>query len=98
MLATGVFAKDLGLIYGTPRTFLMHVLALAIVAVYTFVGSWVLFKITDAIIPLRVTGDQEAIGLDLSQHGESVDEFDAAVARQAQRSGGKPPEVIAVAK
>ncbi|MBI1875339.1 MAG: ammonium transporter [Acidobacteria bacterium] len=89
MLATGIFAKDLGLIYGPSRTFLMHLLALAIVAVYTFVGSWVLFKLTDAIIPMRVTDDQEEIGLDLSQHGESVDEFDAAVARQAQERAGE---------
>ena len=29
-----------------------------------------LYKITDLIIPLRVTGEQEEIGLDLSQHGE----------------------------
>ena len=30
----------------------------------------VLYKITDLIIPLRVSEEQEAVGLDLSQHGE----------------------------
>ncbi len=31
-----------------------------------------LYRITDAIIPLRVTDEQEELGLDLSQHGEFV--------------------------
>jgi ammonium transporter, Amt family len=74
MIATGIFAKDVGLIYGTPRTFLMHLAALVIVAVFTGVGSYLLYKLTNAIIPLRVTSEQEDLGLDLSQHGESLDE------------------------
>jgi ammonium transporter, Amt family len=70
MLATGLFAKDLGLIYGSPKTFLVHLLAIAIVGAYTFGGSFILYKIVDAITPLRVKRDDEAMGLDLSQHGE----------------------------
>lgn len=70
MLATGVFAKDVGLIHGSPRTFLMHLLALGIASAFTFFGAYLLYKITDAIIPLRVTEVQEELGLDLSQHGE----------------------------
>jgi Amt family ammonium transporter len=31
----------------------------------------VLYKLTDVIIPLRVSSDQEELGLDLSQHGRS---------------------------
>jgi Amt family ammonium transporter len=73
MIATGVFAKDVGLIYGTPRTFLLHLAALGIVAVFAGGGSYLLYKVTNAIIPLRVTDEQEDIGLDLSQHGESLD-------------------------
>ncbi len=72
MLATGVFARGVGLTSGSPRTFLVHVGALAIASAFTFVGSYVLYKITDAIIPLRVTEVQEELGLDLSQHGEYV--------------------------
>ena len=72
MVLTGVFAKDVGLTSGHYRTFLFHLLALVIVAVFAFVGSWVLYKITDWIIPLRVSTDQENQGLDLSQHGESA--------------------------
>ena len=41
-----------------------------IVAAFSFFGSWILYKVTDLIIPLRVTEEQEEIGLDLSQHGE----------------------------
>jgi Amt family ammonium transporter len=77
MLATGVFARDVGLMSGSPRTFLVHVGALAIASVFTFAGSYLLYRITDAIIPLRVTEVQEELGLDLSQHGEFVGPSDA---------------------
>jgi Amt family ammonium transporter len=72
MVATGIFAKDVGLTSGTATTFLYHLLALVIVAAYTFFGSYVLYKVTDLIIPLRVTEEQEELGLDLSQHGETA--------------------------
>jgi len=72
MVMTGIFAKDVGLTSGHYQTFLFHLLALVIVAVYAFGGSWILYKITDWIIPLRVTEEQESLGLDLSQHGESA--------------------------
>ncbi len=71
MLMTGVFADKVGLIHGDPTIFLYHLLALAIVAVFTFGGSYLLYKITDKIIPLRVSEEQELMGLDLSQHGET---------------------------
>jgi Amt family ammonium transporter len=70
MLMTGVFAKDVGLTSGHAATFLLHCGALLFVAVFSFCGSYMLFKITDVIIPLRVSSDQEEQGLDLSQHGE----------------------------
>jgi Amt family ammonium transporter len=72
MVMTGIFAKDVGLTSGRFDTFLYHLLALAIVAVYAFGGSWLLYKLTDMIIPLRVTQEQENVGLDLSQHGETA--------------------------
>jgi ammonium transporter, Amt family len=72
MLMTGLFAKDVGLTSGHARTFLVHCGALIFVAVFSFVGSWLLYRVTDLIIPLRVASDQEEIGLDLSQHGERM--------------------------
>ena len=70
MIMTGLFAKDVGLTSGYARTFLVHCGALAFVAVFSFVGSFILYKVTEVIIPLRVSEEQEEIGLDLSQHGE----------------------------
>jgi ammonium transporter, Amt family len=72
MVATGIFAKGVGLTSGKTETFLYHLLALVIVAAYSFFGSLILYKVTDLIIPLRVTPEQEEIGLDLSQHGETA--------------------------
>jgi Amt family ammonium transporter len=72
MVATGIFAKDVGLTSGHTQTFLYHLLALVIVSGYTFFGSFILYKVTDMIIPLRVTEEQEVVGLDLSQHGETA--------------------------
>jgi Amt family ammonium transporter len=50
----------------------VHIGGLAAVGVFTFGGSWILYRLTDAILPMRVSAHQEAIGLDLSQHGESI--------------------------
>ena len=72
MVCTGIFAKDVGLVYGQTSTFLYHLLALVIVGIFTFGGSLLLYKVTDLIIPLRVSESQEHEGLDLSQHGETA--------------------------
>ncbi|HEY0262356.1 MAG TPA: ammonium transporter [Chitinophagales bacterium] len=71
MICTGIFAKDVGLIYGETTTFLYHLLALVIVSVYSFGGSYILYFISDKIIPMRVSHEEEKVGLDISQHGES---------------------------
>lgn len=73
MIATAVFAEQGGLITGSVTLFGYHMLALAIVAAYTFIGSMVLYKVTGFFISLRVSAEQEELGLDLSQHGESLD-------------------------
>ncbi len=78
MICTGIFAKEVGLIHGETQTFLVHLGALLLVTLYTFGGSYLLYKLTDRIIPLRVTSEQEEIGLDLSQHGESIRSEEAA--------------------
>tara|TARA_B100001146_G_C16201191_1_gene444862 strand:+ start:4929 stop:6212 length:1284 start_codon:yes stop_codon:yes gene_type:complete len=72
MILTGVFAKDVGLIYGETQTFLYHIVALLLVAVVTFFGSLLLYKITDLLLHMRVREDQEFRGLDASQHGEHL--------------------------
>jgi Amt family ammonium transporter len=71
MLSTAVFANEVGLIHGHITTFLFHLLALVIVAIFTFGGSLLMYKITDMIVPLRISPHGEKIGLDISQHDES---------------------------
>ena len=70
MILTAVFAKDVGLIYGSYDLFTAHLLAVLIVVVFTLVVSYALYKIVDMIMPIRVREDQEERGLDDSQHGE----------------------------
>lgn len=72
MILTGVFAKDVGLIYGQTTTFLYHLLVLVIVGVFTFGGSYLIFKLTRLITQLRVSPEDEKLGLDLSQHSETM--------------------------
>jgi Amt family ammonium transporter len=76
MVLTAVFARDGGLITGSPVLFVKHLAALVLVSVFTFGGSWLLYKLVDLITPLRVDEHHEQLGLDLSQHGESVALFD----------------------
>ncbi|HKK39168.1 MAG TPA: ammonium transporter [Cryomorphaceae bacterium] len=73
MVLTGVFAKDVGLVYGETTTFLYHLLALVMTSVFAFGGSYLLFKLVDSLLSMRVREDQEDRGLDLSQHGESME-------------------------
>ncbi|MCZ4409726.1 ammonium transporter [Cryomorphaceae bacterium 1068] len=73
MILTAVFAKDVGLVYGETTTFLYHLLALVMTSVFAFGGSYLLFKLVDSLLSMRVREDQEDRGLDLSQHGERLD-------------------------
>ncbi len=78
-LATGIFARKLinpggadGLLYGNPKQVFIQFAAVAATAVWGFVVSIVLLKLIDKVMGLRVTPEEEEIGLDLTQHGESA--------------------------
>jgi len=78
MILTGVFATTAvnpiannGLFFGDSILFFSHLKALFIVSLFAFFGSLLLLKITDLISPLRVSKEEEMIGLDLTQHNES---------------------------
>jgi len=71
MITTAIFANEVGLINGEITTFLYHLLALVIVGIFTFGGSLLMYKITDLIVPMRISPHGEKVGLDISQHDES---------------------------
>jgi len=77
-LATGLFASTAinaaganGLFYGNPGLLLIQIKSIAVAWVYSFAVTFLLLKILDATMGLRVTNDEETQGLDLIQHGES---------------------------
>ncbi|KYG78229.1 ammonia channel protein [Roseivirga spongicola] len=72
MILTGVFAQEVGLIYGDTSTFLKHLAAVFLVGGFTFGLSYLFFKLTNMIIPMRVNDKAEEYGLDITQHAESL--------------------------
>ena len=71
MVLTAVFAQGVGLIYGEYKTFLFHLLTLVIVGIFAFGGSYLLYVVTNKILPMRVSPKAERLGLDIDQHDES---------------------------
>jgi Amt family ammonium transporter len=60
-----------GLLCGNPAQLLAQLKAVAVVGAYVFVMSLVLFKLVDLVIKLRVTEQDERVGLDLTEHREA---------------------------
>ncbi len=78
MIMTGIFANsgvnsgvvDQGLAYGETTLFFNHMIALVLVSAFAFGMSFALMKVVDLILPLRVSEEDERVGLDISQHDE----------------------------
>ncbi|MBM2828116.1 MAG: ammonium transporter, partial [Actinobacteria bacterium] len=77
-LATGLFATTAvnaaganGLFYGNPKQLAIQALGAGVILVYSFLVSYLLLKVLDRAMGLRVTDENEVMGLDLSQHGEA---------------------------
>ncbi|WP_234733993.1 ammonium transporter [Tellurirhabdus bombi] len=78
MVMTGIFASKgvnsavtvEGLAFGETGLFVQHIIALVVVSVFAFGMSYLLLVVTNAILPLRVTEEDEKVGLDVSQHDE----------------------------
>lgn len=81
MILTAIFAQgeNASLVYGGWSVFGHHMMALILVSVFTFLGSILLFKVTNFFIPLRVSEESEHIGLDISQHDETLDPHKDAI-------------------
>jgi Amt family ammonium transporter len=77
MLLTGVFASKSvnpagndGLFYGNPIFFFTQLKAMLLVVAYSFIVSYGIFKLIAFLLPLRVSEEEEELGLDATQHNE----------------------------
>ncbi len=78
-ILTGIFATTSvnaggadGLLYGNPHQLLVQIIGVVVTITFGGIGAAILFKFVDAVVGLRVNEDDEAVGLDLSQHGENA--------------------------
>jgi Amt family ammonium transporter len=78
-LCLGIFASTAvnpggvdGLLAGNPSQFLRQVFGAVVVSGYAFGISWVIFKVLDATIGLRLTDEAEVAGLDSTEHSETA--------------------------
>jgi Amt family ammonium transporter len=83
-LLTGVFAVGMlsaspdapagspGLLEGNAKQVLLQLYGIVVVLVWSGVLTYVLLKVIEFLIPLRVSEQQEIEGLDLTQHGEAL--------------------------
>ena len=74
-IATGIFASAAvngasGLIEGNVHQFIAQIVGAGSAVIYAFVVTYILAVIVDKTIGLRVTEEEEYVGLDISQHGE----------------------------
>ena len=76
-IATGIFATAsvnsyTGLLSGNVHQFTVQIMAAGASVIYAFVMTYILARIVDSLMGLRVTEDEEYVGLDISQHGEKA--------------------------
>jgi len=76
-LATGIFADPAvagyrGLIYGGLNQFAAQAIEAATAAAYAMALTYVIYKIVDRLVGMRVSEEEEYVGLDLAQHGEQA--------------------------
>jgi Amt family ammonium transporter len=80
-IATGLFATAAvngvsGLLFGNAGQLVAQLLAVAVVVLFAFFGSYLLLKLVNVFSPLRVSPEAEDAGLDLSEHGEEAYQLD----------------------
>jgi len=72
-IATGLFASvggGTGLFFGNPGQVVIQFIGVGATWIFSFVGTFLILKILDMTIGLRVTKEEEVLGLDLSEHSE----------------------------
>ena len=78
-LATGLFASKAvnpagadGLFFGNPKLFVAQLIAIGVTIVYSGIGTYVICKVVDLLLGVRVNEKEEIMGLDLTQHHEGA--------------------------
>ena len=79
-IATGIFANTSingaarwnGLVFGDFHLFAAQIISILITIAFAVVGTFICASIVKLFIPLRVTEQDEKIGLDITQHGENA--------------------------
>ncbi len=78
-LATGLFASQAinpagfnGLFYGNPGQLWIQFVSVVGTCLFSFIVSYVLLKIVNVIVPIRVTEEEEETGLDVAIHSEAA--------------------------
>jgi len=77
-LATGLFASTMvnpdgadGLFFGNPGQLWIQLLSVAATMAFAFLMTLIILKVVDLMVGLRVTGEEEEIGMDISLHNEA---------------------------
>ncbi|MBU1867703.1 MAG: ammonia channel protein, partial [Candidatus Margulisbacteria bacterium] len=78
-IATGIFASKAvnpagadGLLFGNPGLVWTQFIAVAVTGLFAFIVTIIIAKLIDLFMGLRVAENEELVGLDISQHAESV--------------------------
>jgi Amt family ammonium transporter len=77
-ILTGVLASPFiqsaysGAIYGNFHQLWIQLLAVSVTILYSGIGTYLMFKLTDKLVGVRVSDKHEAAGLDETQHGETA--------------------------
>jgi Amt family ammonium transporter len=77
-ILTGVFADPAwsggasGLLAGNPGQVLIQVASVLTVLAYSSAGTFVILKVLGLLMPLRISGRVEGVGLDVTEHGEEA--------------------------
>ncbi|MEE8124530.1 MAG: ammonium transporter [Nitrospirales bacterium] len=72
-LATGLFASmggGTGLFFGNPGQVMIQAIGVGATWIFVFAGTFLILKIVDGVVGLRVSKEEEVLGLDLTQHNE----------------------------
>ena len=72
-LATGLFASvggGTGLFFGNPGQVVIQAIGVGATWAFAGVGTFVILKIVDGVVGLRVSKEEEVLGLDLNEHSE----------------------------